>query len=78
MGSRTALVTGATGVVGRYLLKHLLQTGGWDIVAVSRRTPDVDGIYEHLAADLANPSECRRKLARLKDVSHVFFAAYLE
>jgi nucleoside-diphosphate-sugar epimerase len=78
MGGRTALITGATGVVGRYLLKHLVQTGGWDIVAVSRRTPDVEGKYEHLAADLADPSDCRRKLARMNDVSHVFFAAYLE
>ena len=60
------------------MLKHLVQTGGWDIVAVSRRTPDVEGKYEHLAADLADPTDCHRKLARLKDVSHVFFAAYLE
>ena len=42
MASRRSLVTGATGVVGRYLLKHLVETGGWDIVAVSRRKPDVD------------------------------------
>jgi len=35
-------------------LKHLVQTGRWDIVAVSRRTPDVEGTYEHLAADLAD------------------------
>ena len=78
MGSRTALITGATGVVGRYLLKHLVQTGGWDIVAVSRRTPDVDGKYAHLAVDLADATDCQRQLARLRNVSHVFFAAYLE
>ena len=37
MRKRKALVTGATGVVGRYLLMgyllmHLLERGGWDIV----------------------------------------------
>ena len=42
MASRRALVTGGTGVVGRYLLKHLVETGGWDIVAVSRRKPDIN------------------------------------
>jgi uncharacterized protein YbjT (DUF2867 family) len=45
MASRRALVTGATGVVGRYLLKHLVETGGWDIVAVSRRKPDIVGDF---------------------------------
>jgi nucleoside-diphosphate-sugar epimerase len=42
MASRRALVTGAKGVVGRYLLKHLVETGGWDIVAVSQRKPDIN------------------------------------
>jgi uncharacterized protein YbjT (DUF2867 family) len=43
MTRRTALVTGATGLVGSYLLTHLLERGGWDIVTVSRRKPDVPG-----------------------------------
>ena len=73
-----ALVTGATGVVGRNLLMHLVERGDWEIVAVSRRKPDVPGRYAHIAADLTNPSDCRVKLGDLRDVSHVFFAAYLE
>jgi nucleoside-diphosphate-sugar epimerase len=32
MTKRKALVTSAAGVVGRYLLMHLLERGGWDIV----------------------------------------------
>jgi len=73
-----ALVTGATGVVGRNLLMHLVERNDWEIVAVSRRKPDVPGRYEHIAADLTDPSDCRVKLGGLRDVSHVFFAAYLE
>jgi GDP-D-mannose dehydratase len=42
MASRRALVTGAKGVVEHYLLKHLVETGGWDIVAVSRHKPDIN------------------------------------
>ena len=34
MTKRKALVTGATGVVGRYLLMHLLERGGWDFAAL--------------------------------------------
>ena len=78
MASRRALVTGATGVVGRYLLKHLVETGAWDIVAVSRRTPDIIGRYEYIAADLTDPADCTAKFAHLKDLTHVFYAAYLE
>ena len=45
MAKRKALIAGATGVVGRNLLRHLLATGEWDIVALSRRTPDIRGNY---------------------------------
>ena len=51
MTKKKALIAGATGVVGRNLLRHLLATGEWDIVALSRRTPDVEGVYEHIAVD---------------------------
>ncbi|RPI48649.1 MAG: NAD-dependent epimerase/dehydratase family protein, partial [Betaproteobacteria bacterium] len=52
---RKALIAGATGVVGRNLLRHLLEIGGWEIVALSRRTPDIQGQYEHIGVDLMNP-----------------------
>src|SRR5258708_38348338 len=35
MAKRTALVTGASGLAGGYMLAHLLEQGGWDIVAGS-------------------------------------------
>jgi nucleoside-diphosphate-sugar epimerase len=34
---RTALVTGASGLAGSYMLAHLLEQGSWDVIAVSRR-----------------------------------------
>jgi len=75
---KQALVTGATGVVGRYLLMHLLERGDWEVVAVSRRRPDIPGRYTHIAADLTDATDCRAKLGGLKDLTHVFFAAYAE
>ena len=78
MTKRTALVTGASGLVGGYLLKHLLEQGGWDIVAVSRRKPDVPGEYRHISVDLLDRGDCQRKLATLTDISHIFYVAYLE
>src|SRR6185312_5922190 len=45
---RTALVVGATGVVGRNLLRHLAGLRDWEVIALSRRKPDVEGSYVHL------------------------------
>ena len=78
MAKRTALVTGATGLVGGYLLTHLLEQGGWDIVTVSRRKPGVPGSYRHIPVDLLDRADCERKLASLTNVSHIFYVAYLE
>ncbi|MFO1319327.1 MAG: SDR family oxidoreductase [Burkholderiales bacterium] len=78
MADRRALITGATGVVGRYLLAHLSALPDWDVVAVSRRAPDVPGRYRHLAVDLLDPADCREKFGTLRDVTHVFYSAFLQ
>jgi nucleoside-diphosphate-sugar epimerase len=57
---RTALVTGASGLAGGYMLAHLLEQGGWDVVAVSRRKPRIPGDYRHIAVDLLDPADCRQ------------------
>ena len=75
---RTAVVAGATGVVGRYLLRHLLETGDWNVVALSRRRPDVAGEFRHVAVDLLDAADCRAKLSPLRDATHVFHAAFVQ
>ena len=42
---KVALVVGASGVVGRNLLQHLLTLDGWSVIALSRRDPDLKGEY---------------------------------
>ena len=75
---RTALVTGASGLAGGHMLTHLLEQGGWDIVAVSRRKPQIPGNYRHIAVDLLDPADCRTKLGSLTDISHLFYLAITE
>src|SRR6266705_2647818 len=75
---RTALVAGATGVVGRNLLRQLAVDPDWDVIAVSRRAPDADGQYRHVAADLLDPADAKEKLGGLEEVTHIFFSAYIE
>src|SRR3979490_2462978 len=75
---RTALVTGASGLAGGYMLAHLLEQGGWDIVAVSRRKPQIAGDYRYVAVELLDPADCRTKLGPLTDISHLFYLAITE
>jgi len=78
MIKRVALITGATGVVGRNLLAHLLKAEDWEIIAVSRRSPAVPGDYVHLAIDLLDAADCAKQAYQLSAVTHVFHAAYVE
>lgn len=69
-------MVGATGVVGRALLAELVADPGWDVVAVSRREPDVEGGYRHLPVDLLDAAATRAALADCGHITHVFYAAY--
>jgi nucleoside-diphosphate-sugar epimerase len=75
---KTALVAGATGVAGRNLLQQLVSDPDWDVIAVSRRTPDVWGEYRHIAADLLDAADAEARLGELSEVTHIFFSAYIE
>ena len=75
---KKALIAGATGVVGRNMLKYLLAQDDWEIAAVSRRAPDIVGDYEHLAVDLLDPDDCAAKLGRDLGITHIFYSAYVE
>jgi NAD(P)-dependent dehydrogenase (short-subunit alcohol dehydrogenase family) len=66
---KKALIAGATGVVGRNLLRHLLNLDDWDVIAVSRRKPDVEGRYEHVAVDLLDQAQTFEALKRPRGVS---------
>jgi nucleoside-diphosphate-sugar epimerase len=75
---RTALVTGASGLAGSYMLTHLLEQGGWDVIAVSRRKPKIPGDYRYIAVDLLDPADCQAKLGPLTNISHLFYLAITE
>ncbi|HWV55406.1 MAG TPA: SDR family oxidoreductase [Pseudorhodoplanes sp.] len=78
MERNRALVLGATGVVGRNLLQHLMTLGDWDVIAASRRRPDIEGAYRHLPVDLLDKRQTRAVLGDKLDLTHVFYSAYVE
>jgi nucleoside-diphosphate-sugar epimerase len=73
-----AIVAGATGVTGRYLMQHLIDSPQWRVTGLSRRKPDLSGEFRHIPVNLLDAGDCRAKLASLGDVTHVFHAAYAD
>ncbi|OZI72692.1 SDR family oxidoreductase [Bordetella genomosp. 2] len=76
---RTVLITGASGLVGTAAVDSFLNAG-WDVVAVSRRRPEVfsERPFTHLPVDLQDAAACQAAFGRLPQVSHVVYAAVYE
>ena len=73
----SVLITGASGVVGTAAVERFLAHDGWDVVALSRRRPEVDSTraFRHLAVDLRDREATRAALAGLREVTHLVYAA---
>lgn len=76
MADRTALVVGARGVIGTNLIEHLGGIGGWDVIGLSRRGGTDTATVRHLPVDLLEPASLAGITTPLRDVTHVFYAAY--
>jgi nucleoside-diphosphate-sugar epimerase len=72
--SETALVVGASGIVGNNLAQRLIDQG-WQVHGLARRPPQIKGL-KPVAADLLDPSSLR---AALKDVrpTSVFITTWM-
>jgi nucleoside-diphosphate-sugar epimerase len=73
---KKAVVVGANGIIGGNLIAHLVELGDWDIIGVSRRGGETTDKVSHIAVDLLDAAEAKRKLAHLTDITHIFYAAY--
>lgn len=71
-----AVVVGALGVIGRYIVERLQQDESWSIVGLSRRAAASGPRYRHIAVDLLDLQDVEAKLAGLTDVTHIFYAAF--
>lgn len=72
----TAVVVGATGIIGSAIVAKLSEVGGWRTIAVSQSGKTVPGADEAIAVDLMDSADARLKLAAAREASHLFFAAY--
>jgi nucleoside-diphosphate-sugar epimerase len=73
---KTALVVGANGVIGTNLINHLLDLEDWNVIGLSRRGGTDREKLKYVAIDLLDPEQCKDKLSGLKEVTHIFYAAF--
>lgn len=74
----TALIVGATGVVGQACLRHFAGLAGWNTIGVARRTPTLPAGAEALQLDLQDRAACEAALGQRDDITHVVYAAVYE
>lgn len=76
MDTKAALVVGASGIIGRAVVDHLTEIGGWTILGVSRHPHGDLGTIKRAEVDLMDAEATRRAVARLGTPTHVFFATW--
>lgn len=73
--NRVALVAGATGIVGRQLIKTLRQQQ-WQVIGLSSRS-STNTYIPLINVDLLDAQHSAQALAPLNQVTHIFYSAWL-
>ncbi len=74
---KAAVVVGAQGVIGRYIVEKLSSLPDWRVVGLSRRRGEDGPRQRHIQVDLLlDADQARAKLSGLADATHVFYAAF--
>ena len=74
----TALIVGATGVVGQACLRHFASLPGWNAIGVARRAIAPPPGAQALQLDLQDGAACAAALGARDDITHVVYAAVYE
>jgi len=73
---KTAVVVGAQGVIGRYIVEKLASLPEWQVVGLSRRRGTDGPRQRHVPVDLLDAEDTKRKLQDLTHATHIFYAAF--
>jgi nucleoside-diphosphate-sugar epimerase len=73
---KTAVVVGALGVIGRYIVEKLASLPDWQVIGLSRRKGEDGPRVRYISVDLLDRSAVEAQLSGLDRVTHVFYAAF--
>lgn len=65
-------------MVGYAGVRHFAKLDGWEVVAVSRRTPAPFDGATFISIDLLDARKCDEVFAQMSDVTHLVYAAVNE
>jgi len=69
---KKAVVVGALGVIGRYIVEKLASLPDWEVVGLSRRKGEDRGRVRYLSVDLLSPGH----QIPAEGATHIFYAAF--
>lgn len=72
------LVVGASGVVGRNILRHFETRPEWDLIGLARHQLEFDTRARIVSLDLQDAAGCEAAAEQFKDVTHVIYCATYE
>ncbi|PIQ22427.1 MAG: NAD-dependent dehydratase [Cytophagales bacterium CG18_big_fil_WC_8_21_14_2_50_42_9] len=76
---KTALVVGGNGIIGRNLTTYLTSTNNWHNVIVTSQSPlAFETTATYVSMNLLDEQAVSQQAEALKEVTHVFFTAYME
>ncbi|GLB49277.1 SDR family oxidoreductase [Neptunitalea lumnitzerae] len=74
----TALIVGGNGIIGKNLGQYLQEQEEWNVVITSRSTLTYETKAAFVAMDLSKSNAVKKHAKKLKEVTHIFYAAYSE
>ena len=74
MARYKALIPGGTGIVGGRLADHLAGLDDWEVVALTRKAPELprQGVH-YVHADLMDRPSCDKELAAVSGETQLFY-----
>jgi len=75
MNTRVAVVSGASGVVGRRVAEYLARQGGWRVIGIARRPPVMPAGIEMVALDLTDAAAVRAASDHFAGATHIMHCA---
>lgn len=76
--TNVALVVGGSGIVGRAFLEEYHEHPDWRCIGVSRRVPRMETRAKLLSIDVLDADAVQANREHFREVSHIFFTAYLK
>ena len=73
-----AMIIGATGITGGYILRDLAARPDWKVTGLCRRPPGESGPnVRWIGVDLLDKADAEAKLGGLTEITHIFYCGFL-